>query len=170
MHNLIQIKDQPARRDHNRSSLIQKLWLRQPRLLKIMSMEKKTAKVENFKVKIKQEEFEEFINQTIEKNKVINVEFRNWKFEEIRKFEMNSSMKNSRSLYKISFIKCDISKESAISIVNSLINLSQIDLSENNFTVKEAQSICDELNYLDFIYMFKNNQDLSKVKSSNLII
>ena len=36
----------------------------------------KTSKVEKFKLKIKQEEFEEFINQTIEKNKVINVEFR----------------------------------------------------------------------------------------------
>ena len=36
----------------------------------------KTAKVQKFKQKIKQEEFEEFINQTIEKNKVINVEFR----------------------------------------------------------------------------------------------
>ena len=99
---------------------------------------------------------------------VINIEFKNWKFYKMSQLRLETN--KPRSFYKISFISWDISDDSIINIVNSLKNPSQIDLSENKFTVEEAQLICDELNYLSLICMSKNKNDLSAVQSSNLVI
>ena len=106
----------------------------------------------------------------IKKEDVINVEFKGWEFENINNIPLNLNQNNQRSLYKLSFINWNISKYSIINIAKSINNLSQIDLSENGFHEKAAQLICDELSYLDFIYMFKNEINLSNVKSPNLII
>ena len=96
--------------------------------------------------------------------------FKNWTIKEILKVVLNQNDKKSRSLYKLSFIKWKISKNSILQIVSSIHNLSQLDLSENDYSKDEAQEICDELSYLDFIYMFNNKSDISQVSSSNLIL
>ena len=118
---------------------------------------------------VEHKKLEELIQDTANKN-IQNLEFKNWKFEKIDKLTLTNKSDNSRLLYKLSLIKWEISKDSVIRIVNSIRNISQIDISENSFTQKEAQSICDELSYLDFIYMFKNKHDLSGVNSNNLIL
>ena len=125
-----------------------------------------TATVNN--KKFDKQSLEVLFNYVTDIKSVINIEFKNWKFYKMSQLRLETD--KPRSFYKISFISWHISDDSIINIVNSLKNPSQIDLSENKFTVEEAQLICDELNYLDFIYMFKNKDNLSAVQSSNLII
>ena len=127
-----------------------------------------TARLDSIKNEINSEMLEKFINNVIEKNSETNLEFRNSKFGEINSLNLKNT--KPRTFYKLSFIKCRISKNSVLKIVDSMVNLSQLDLSENSFTQEEVQSICDNLNYLDFIYFFGNRYDLSKVNSANLII
>ena len=96
--------------------------------------------------------------------------FKNWTIINILKIELNKKDEKSRSLYKLSFINWEIPMNSVIKIANSIHNLSELDLSENDFSEDQAQEICDELSYLNYICIFNNRSDISQVTSSNLIL